>query len=290
MVDCDVVVFKNPALECSVFVTNVPNSVDEEHLFNVFGRCGLVYDVHKFTPESLKRKANENVPTTCAAIKYYTRAEARRAIAELNQYTLEGMPIRVVPSNMKENRTVALSFPKSVDVCNYFLGFHKWSTRVIAMRKVLNEEEENKLNSEANKEIKEESNPVDASATNPNENKFGESEKDQEADYKNRPAVQIEFECQIELTLGGKKAIGVGIGKHSGRYPPKVYEIARKLSITNARKNAFSKCAIMVLNTGKVDVHVNEEEKTEEEEEIKPEDILKGWGVCTIENLEKGIV
>jgi hypothetical protein len=57
MVDCDVVIFKNPSLECSVFVTNVPNSVEEEQLFNLFGKCGLVYDVHKFSPENLKRKA-----------------------------------------------------------------------------------------------------------------------------------------------------------------------------------------------------------------------------------------
>ena len=48
--------------------------------------------------------------------------------------------------------------------------------------------------------------------------------------------------------------IGIGNGKHSGRFPPKVYEIARKLSITNARKKAFSKCALMVLNNGKVKV------------------------------------
>jgi RNA recognition motif-containing protein len=50
------VVFKNPPIECSVFVTNVPNSVEEDHLFTLFGKCGLVYGVHKFTPESLKRK------------------------------------------------------------------------------------------------------------------------------------------------------------------------------------------------------------------------------------------
>ena len=54
--------------------------------------------------------------------------------------------------------------------------------------------------------------------------------------------------------------IGIGNGKHSGRFPPKVYEIARKLSITNARKKAFSKCALMVLNNGKVKVRGGEGE------------------------------
>ena len=40
-----------------MFVTNVPTSADEELLLEVFGKCGLVHDVHKFNPENLKRKA-----------------------------------------------------------------------------------------------------------------------------------------------------------------------------------------------------------------------------------------
>jgi hypothetical protein len=54
--DCEVVLFKNPPLECSVFVSNIPIFVDEERILEVFSECGLVHDVHKFNPNSLKRK------------------------------------------------------------------------------------------------------------------------------------------------------------------------------------------------------------------------------------------
>lgn len=88
--------------------------------------------------------------------------------------------------------------------------------------------------------------------------------------------------------------MGMGRGKHKGRFPPKVYEVARKISITNARKNAFSKCVLLVLNNGKVKAHVDDEEERErrrqqeeEEGEIAPDDILKSLNVCTIENMEK---
>lgn len=34
--ECDMVIFKQPTLDCSVFVTNVPISVAEEELFKVY--------------------------------------------------------------------------------------------------------------------------------------------------------------------------------------------------------------------------------------------------------------
>jgi hypothetical protein len=290
MVDCDIVVFKNPSFDCSVFVTNVPITVGEDTLADVFGVCGLIHGVHKFDPDNMKRKPDQIVPTTCASVKYYTQAAAKRAIAELNHYNFDGVAIKVSPSKpMKEAYARDLSFPKTVDVCNHFLGFHKWSTRVVFMHKRAHTEITNDTN--VSRAIKDEIN----SNTNTNapvvKSEFAVEEGEE---YKDKPTITIEFECQIELKLDGQKVTGAGSGKRAGRFAPKVYEIARKLSIANARKNAFSKCVLMVLNNGKVRVHVNDEEERErlrlqeeEEGELDPKAILASLNVCTIENMQQ---
>ncbi len=72
---------------------------------------------------------------------------------------------------------------------------------------------------------------------------------------------------------------GIGRGKFTGKYIPRVFEVARKTSITDARKNAFSKLTLIVLTSGKVDVHIlgqqKVEKKKDEEEENSFEEILK---------------
>jgi len=235
--DCDIILFKSPPLECSIFVTNVPTDTTDSELQEVFSQCGLVNDIHKFNPDTLKRKSESAVPTTCVSVKYYTKHAARKATAELDQYLFGGIPCKILASKQTKDFTRELPFPKAVDVCNRFFGFNKWSSRIISMTKIEPEKEE----------------------------ELGEGQ------------IRCYFECEVQISLkGGQTANGLGHGRFTGKNAPKVYEVARKTALTDARKKAFAKIAIMVLTTGKVDVHVMEEKKPPEpEQEEEGMSILK---------------
>jgi len=242
--DCDVILFKPPSSECAVFVSNVPADTTQEELFNIFGQCGLVYEVHKFNPDNFKRISEHSTPTTCFSVKYYTKAAAHRARIELKNFLFNGIPCKVVASKTFAEITRPLPFPKAVEVCNHFLGFNKWSSKIVSISKA---------------------------ASKPASEENG--------------AVQCECTCEVQISIpDGRFVRGQGRGRFTSKYPMKAFEVARKTSLTDARKKAFSKLAILVLTSGKVVVHVLEEEKREEQEEGGSyTDILKSLNMPILE-------
>lgn len=209
----EVVFFRRPTAETSVFVSRLPTDVSAERVSAVFGECGLLNDVVVFVPRASSSER------CCAVVRFYTRAATRAALA-LDGFALSGgQPIRVeqardVSQQQQQRRQPPLPLQRSIELCNRFLGT-AWSSRITALQH-------------------------DESAA------AGDGGSGGKVRCRVRATVVLAFGAQF----GGTVATGRGVGCYAAKTRADALEKASKFAVSAARGNAFGKVALVLLNSG----------------------------------------
>jgi hypothetical protein len=154
----------------------------------------------------------------CGVVRFYSRQAARAALV-LDGYPLCGSAaIRVETSQSREQQQLtkrppgnqALSVQKAIELCNHYVGFSAWSSRVTALQSL------------------------------PCAEPAAEGEK---------------IKCAMSATVimqfpshGGTTVAGRGIGRYAAKTRADAIEKARKFAVSAARRNGFSKIAIVLLS------------------------------------------
>jgi len=86
--------------------------------------------------------------------------------------------------------------------------------------------------------------------------------------------IGCEYQCDVFICLkDGRRAKGVGVAKYAGKDITLVLDNTQKFAVTNARKQAFQKLALVILASGKAAVHILDEYKEETEESLVKDEL-----------------
>ncbi|KAF2075761.1 hypothetical protein CYY_002943 [Polysphondylium violaceum] len=121
LVDSEIIYFKTPKAESSLFVSNLPTQITDTDLKEFFNEFGLIHE--------LRMQKN------CAIIRYYSVIECAHA----ERYWLEndiifyGQSCKISRSVYTNYQIKPLSVEKSVTLVQRFIGFDSFSTEFIEM-------------------------------------------------------------------------------------------------------------------------------------------------------------
>ncbi|KAH3765234.1 dihydropyrimidinase [Pelomyxa schiedti] len=212
--ETEVIPFRNPGINSSLFVSNLSVSVPDTLLREAFGQFGLLHSVKIFPP-----KDPANAQTQYASIKFYSVKAARRSLM-LNGIPFRGKGINVQLASDrgkdKGYRDATLSMGKGIELCNHYVGFANWSSTIC--------------------EIAEKSEILDSGKIS----SFSHC------------SIRVEFLPLVVPENCPLHVIGKGIGRYVAKNRPLAVSMSRKFAVSSARKNALSKVMILILSTGKV--------------------------------------
>jgi len=229
----EIIRFKYPSNECTLFVSNYAPETTEDELMKYFQPYGLVHSLRMFdseesphteetthTSEETSLPAGSSKKNTPAKrnsrftiVSYYSKQETRNAQQDLDRVSIRGKEIRVRTGNKRvkeESETW-----KDFELANHFIGYNKWCSSIKGIeRKEL---------------IKRENGQFFA-----------------------------RFTCTVrnELREDGRCFEGTGEGDHEAESQGETLDFAKKKAVTDARKQAFKKMAIILLPSGKTVVHL----------------------------------
>jgi RNA recognition motif-containing protein len=206
-----------PSEESTLFVANIPSEIEEEELEEIFGKYGILHEVHSFEVD------NPTIPTPpskCAFVRYYSVVSAKKALKATHGQILNKKKLKVIFAKKRKledsaTRDYDLPFHKCIELVNYYLGFHTWSSSIVSMEKIQYEQrKEDRLFS-------------------------------------------CTYRCTVRLTLreDNRSVEGIGEGTAIDSDKGEVVDKAKKTALTNARRNAFARTVLIVLDNGKVAVH-----------------------------------
>ncbi|EFA86356.1 hypothetical protein PPL_00148 [Heterostelium album PN500] len=204
----EVIKFMSPTAASSLFISNLPNSVSISDMLTLLNPFGLVFDI-------ISKDGN-------FLIKYYSAIAAQNAYNSLYGQLVHGYPMRIAFS--KQAKTFELRYEQSAELINYYVGFNQWSTEIIGTHF-------------------QQSVVVDPMSMYGEE--VDESIKQEEQQL---PSLTI-LECvaTIRMVLKDGRSITVDGSSQidSMLNNPDYHNHPKKAAITNARRVAFSKLAIV---------------------------------------------
>eukprot|EP01116_Phalansterium_solitarium_P020732 TRINITY_DN6203_c0_g1_i1.p1 TRINITY_DN6203_c0_g1~~TRINITY_DN6203_c0_g1_i1.p1 ORF type:complete len:229 (+),score=36.44 TRINITY_DN6203_c0_g1_i1:97-783(+) len=154
-----------------------------------------------------------------AFVKYYSKNAAIRAHREANGLKVGGAPLKVKFAMPRSHRDAPLDISKSIELANYYIGFNMWCSSVVALLAV-------------------------PSASGPDGG---------------AGAWRSTYECIVRVTLAdGRWVEARGQATSGAKDRVIAIEHAKKNALTDARKRAFQRLALVILASGKVAVHVLE--------------------------------
>jgi len=235
----EVILFRAPTDDTSLFVCNISPTTTEELLQRVFGKFGLIHDVHIARAQT-DALPSQLAPSIVASITYYgfvnfySVLEAKAALQSLNGKKLkegDALPCKISFAKRKERvqQLYNLSINNCFRLANHFLGFEQWSSQVI----------------------------------NLTQSKFALATEEQLKEQKvsSRGA---HFSCMyhavVRITLkDGRFVEGVGTAEAISPNKGDALHYAKKKAVSNATKQAFALMAIVVLEPSrKVAIHFME--------------------------------
>ncbi|EGC32944.1 hypothetical protein DICPUDRAFT_81244 [Dictyostelium purpureum] len=209
--DMEIFLFKTPSNKKTILITELERSIKEKDLRDIFSRFGLIYDI--------KIYMDQNKPTSMCLLKFFLENSATMAhnASVRNEIEINGKHCNVMISKFKSDKELDMPITKSIQAINGILGFNQWSTEI------------NQMERDYTREL-----IVENQETNEIKKVF-----------ESRWASQVYFTLkQIDL-----KVQAVGFGTEEGDTVDDAVKQAKKVSITNARKEIFSKIGIIINNS-----------------------------------------
>jgi hypothetical protein len=233
--DTETILFETPKDNCKVFVSNLRLDISLDDLRSLFARFGAIYDTWidepcisaSIEPEVHQNFAGENNalgngPSTWAIVTFFSSAAATSSLS-LHGAVFGSRPLKV--SLFRRRITLASpdspqSRPLSVRRSVELMNTFfpmRWTSEVVSMDVV----------------------------------EFQSCPADQSAVFLGS------WRCCTKLVLDGAiEVFGVGLGTHSGeKY--EVIQRAKKLALSDARKDAFSRMAVVLTSGSKVGLYVS---------------------------------
>lgn len=234
---CEIIKFTIPTSSSILYASNFPDNTSIESITELFSNFGLVYDIIPFASQSkhdseeINAQDNKNIKTSqnksYYIIKYYSILSAKLAQKQLNGSSFQGRYLYVSffkSKNQFKAEEYPLPIQKSIELANYYLGFNGWSSSIISLDRLI---------------------------------------IDQREDIESKQTLNIcSYKCVIKhFYKDGQCAFGVGESYEVGPDLIETMSIAKKMAITNARKDAFKHTIIILLESGKVGLHLLRNEK-----------------------------
>lgn len=220
--------FVIPNETSTLYVSGVSFKLSDAELKSIFSNFGLVNSAILYVKngtENENENENElNDQLKFGFVRFYSIRSAEAACSYFKKNKWEGekfMTVRFARKRKKEGDSKitvfsknTLSITQSIELANYYIGYKNWSSSIVNIK--LNDKNQDQINS----------------------------------DEKNIVSI---YECEVKLIFNDNKTVmGKGIGIYESPTKTESIENAKKIAVTNARKDAFQKIGIVLLESGKV--------------------------------------
>lgn len=220
MSDVELIRFVMPSSGSVLYVRSIAKEVLEDDIHALFSQFGLIHDI-KFR---YKSESESHKYIAFCLVTFYSRICAKEAVQNLHNIEYKGrlIGVKFAGSEKTYDRDYPLGINKCVELVNYYFGFGGWSSSVVELKKIETGFPE-----------------------------FDEESKEYTTGYR----------CIIKIYFsGGSSAYGVGEGIESGPERHQTATMAIKTATTLARKDAFQHITIIATSSGKVGVHIQDNE------------------------------
>jgi len=283
-----------PGEKCTLFVGN-PSATTDLELKALFQPYGLVYTAKLFEPKDVVYPQDEELMNTqerserrYGFVAYYTLSAAQYAFKELRKLARKGQTSMFVHFSRKRKREdsevgtvdwakMPLPIHCALELANHYLGYDTWSSSIVgSITRIDSKEcdEEVRQFAEGRWKSRQDQLIIGASSSfannrnssignnghfNSNSSSISINRSNNNADVKKTqeiPVVAMAYKCKVMFKFqDGHTVVGEGQGMALGTKADEVIPIAKKIAVTQARKDAFSRLIIVIFNN-KVGVRV----------------------------------
>eukprot|EP00457_Paulinella_chromatophora_P013560 gb/GEZN01013878.1/.p1 GENE.gb/GEZN01013878.1/~~gb/GEZN01013878.1/.p1 ORF type:complete len:270 (+),score=38.40 gb/GEZN01013878.1/:65-811(+) len=228
----EVVLFRSPSDDAKLWFFDLAERTTETDLTALASPFGLIFEAvvrWKESSQALVKAAATGVSALYGWVRFYLVADATRACKGLKGKSLHSRPLKPMvnnPEHLRPNAQFGLPLEKCIQLANVLLGFNRWSSQIVELRK---------YNHVKDKEV------------------LSSLTRAKALPHQYHPS-RTSFICTVKLELLEDQlaVFATGVG-HCSASESKLAQLenARKRAVSNALMNCWNDLAVIILPCGR---------------------------------------